>query len=77
MICRNHNWVGLLVASLLWKHTWDLLVPQEIVLREEAFKSVAAWEPVVPVSEVYGFFSNRDLPPNSGSRATKGNSNSL
>ena len=28
----------LLVASLIWKLPWSLLVPRNLVLREEAFK---------------------------------------
>lgn len=37
--------IDLLPASLLWKPTWCILIPGNLVLDEQAFKSIPAWEP--------------------------------
>lgn len=47
-------------CPLLWKLAWYLLV-----LREGAFRSIPAQDPLGSVSEVYGIFSNRSLPSTS------------
>ena len=60
---RYHGWVGLLFLAFLWKLAWHLLVPEKVVFREEAFRSVPAQGPLGPVSEVQGAFSNRDITP--------------
>lgn len=51
---------------LVWKLTRHFLVLGMLVLREEAFRSVPAQEPLGLVSEVHGVISNRDLPSTSG-----------
>lgn len=61
VVPRNHGEVRLLVASPLWKLAWYLLV-----LREGAFRSVPAQDPLGSVSEVHAIFSNRSLPSSSG-----------
>lgn len=35
VIVVAHSWARLLFASFLWKHTWCLLIPTKLVLREE------------------------------------------
>lgn len=40
---RPHSWLGLLVATLLWKLAWQHLVPWGLVLGEETFRLVSAW----------------------------------
>ena len=61
VVQRHHSWVGLLVAFLLWKTSWHLLVPWKLVLRKGAWKSVPAQETLGLVSEVHSVFSNWDL----------------
>ena len=46
----------------LQQPAWHLLVPEKVVFREEAFRSVPAQGPLGLVSEVHGVFSNRALP---------------
>jgi hypothetical protein len=38
VVHRHHTRVGLLVASLLWKLSWHLLVARKLILIEEAFR---------------------------------------
>ena len=52
---RDHILVGLLVASLLWKPAWHLLVPWKLVLGEEALKSGPAQGPLGCVPEAHGW----------------------
>lgn len=59
-----HHWVELLAVFLLWRLAWLLHVPWKL-LSEEAFRSVPDKELGGPGSEVYGVFSNRDLPSTS------------
>lgn len=40
MVHRHHGRVGLLVAALLWKLAWCILVSWKLVLCEETFRSV-------------------------------------
>lgn len=53
--------IRLLVAFLLWKLTWYLLVSYKLVLKKEAFMSVLAERPLGPLSEIHGVFSNKIL----------------
>lgn len=66
MVHRHHSWVGLLIASLLWKEV------------QGAFRSVPVQGSVSSVSELLGVFSNRDLFFHLWwQSATKGNSKRL
>lgn len=71
VVQRCPSWVGLLVASFLWKLTECFPVPQKLVLREDAFKTVPAQGPLGPVSDVHSIFSNRDLLSTSMERARR------
>jgi hypothetical protein len=42
LVHRYYSWVGLFIASIIWKCAWHLLVPGKLVLREEIFRSVPA-----------------------------------
>lgn len=44
VVHRYHIWVGLLAAFLLWMLLWHLLVPQNLILMEEAYMLVPAQE---------------------------------
>lgn len=59
IVCRWHNWLGLLVALPDAWHYW--LASWNLVLREQAFRSVPAQVPLGPTSEVQGIFSSRFL----------------
>lgn len=61
LVLRHDIWVKLLLTSALWKLVWLLLIPRKPILREETFRSVPAQEPLDPVSEIYGVFSNGQL----------------
>lgn len=52
MVHRHHSWVGLLVASLLWKFAWNLLVPWKLVLDIEFL--------ILLLPPECGFFGTRD-----------------
>lgn len=60
VIHRGHSWVGLLVASLLWKLAWYLLLLWKLVLKKEAFMSILSQETLGHISEVHGIFNNWD-----------------
>lgn len=65
-----------MVASFLWKLVWCLLIPRNLDIREEAFKSVPAQEFQCRDSEGHGVFSNRDITSTLG-ELIKGTSNRL
>ena len=62
VIHKYHSWVGLLVASLLWKLVRVPFSTMKTGPRGVGFMSVSVLEPLGPASEVHGVFSNRDLP---------------
>lgn len=68
-----YDWIGLLVARILWKLTWWLLVPWKLLLMEASFRLVTAQAPLGSASEVHDIFN---FWPQGGS-VTKGNSNRL
>lgn len=61
VVCRLCSWVGLLVVFLPWQLAQHLLTPWELVLREEASRSVQ-FAPPKFWSEAYGTLSNRLFP---------------
>lgn len=65
VVDRHYSLVGLLVAFLLCKFAWCILVPGILVPGEGVFRSVLAQELPGPVSEIDGVFSYRDLPSTS------------
>lgn len=60
VVHRNHHWVGLLVASCLWKHAWCLLIPWNLVVRGRAFGLVQGQGPWALFPKCM-MFSNRNL----------------
>lgn len=61
LVQRCHNWVGLLVGSLLRKLAYCLLVPWKLVPRGDAVMSHPSWG-LGSVSKVHSFFNTRDSP---------------
>jgi hypothetical protein len=72
-----YSWMVLLVTSLIWRHSWYLLVPRKLVFRKNTFGLALDQEPLGFVSDVHAvFLSNRDLFSNHWS-VNKGNNNKL
>lgn len=63
VIHRCQSWAGLLIASLLWKVAWHLLVPKKLSPQGEGFQISSSSGALGPGSgsKLHDDFSNEDL----------------
>jgi hypothetical protein len=62
VVCGHHSWIGLPLASFLWKLACCLQIPRKLVFKKEAFSSVPAQEPLDPLPYLLGVLSKMNLP---------------